>query len=270
MAKKRMDSETRREQIAEAALKLAATGLSNITVQGVARLIGVVPSALYRHFRNKESIMDAVVELVGNRLLAKATRVLKEDADALDALYMLATFHAALFREQPGLLRLMFSEQGAGAPMDKKQPLIRMMNAYRNAVATILRRGQQAGQVRADADPDDLVFLYLGAVMPPAFMFHVTGGAFDNVEQLRRNWRFLEDSLRPPARGDRPERAQGAQPAHSGQPRQSVDRTDRAGARGPAAATAQGRAGRGVGPATRTADSKKDGFAHASGKQGVK
>lgn len=194
---KRLDTQTRREQIAEAALRLAADGLHNVTVQGVARAVGVVPSALYRHFRNKESIMEAVVELVGRRLLSKARQARDTDSDALDALYAVASFHARLFREQPGLLRMLFSEEGAGAAPEKKRALVTMMNNYRSSVAGILRRGQQRGEVRADADPDDMVFVYLGAVMPPAFLSHVLDGAFDNTEQLRRNWRYLEEALRP-------------------------------------------------------------------------
>ena len=51
----------RQEEIAQAALKVVATqGMKALTVDRIARLVGVVPSALYRHFGDKDSILDEI------------------------------------------------------------------------------------------------------------------------------------------------------------------------------------------------------------------
>ena len=53
----RMDTATRKRQIAEAALAVVAEhGVGGMTVARVARLIGLVPSAIYRHFADRTEI----------------------------------------------------------------------------------------------------------------------------------------------------------------------------------------------------------------------
>src|SRR6059058_873762 len=48
-------------QITNAALSLyAAEGARGVTMRRIARSVGVTASALYRHFRNKDALMDAV------------------------------------------------------------------------------------------------------------------------------------------------------------------------------------------------------------------
>ena len=56
MALEKLNSEVRQEQYVQAALGLvAADGLKNLSVARVARRMGLVPSALYRHFPGKDA-----------------------------------------------------------------------------------------------------------------------------------------------------------------------------------------------------------------------
>ena len=71
MAEEKLDTQVRRQQIAEAALELVANrGLRGLSVAAVARRVGLVPSGIYRHFKNKGEILDAVLDRVEARLLA--------------------------------------------------------------------------------------------------------------------------------------------------------------------------------------------------------
>ena len=55
MSDQKLDTEIRKEQIAEAALGLLASqGLGRLSVAAVARRVGLVPSGVYRHFMNKD------------------------------------------------------------------------------------------------------------------------------------------------------------------------------------------------------------------------
>ena len=54
-----------RAQILEAALELAdRDGLEAVTMQRIAKAIGAEPMSLYRHVRNKEDLLDGLVDLV--------------------------------------------------------------------------------------------------------------------------------------------------------------------------------------------------------------
>ncbi|MBZ5617767.1 MAG: TetR/AcrR family transcriptional regulator [Acidobacteriia bacterium] len=52
----------------------------------VARRVGLVPSAVCRHFEGKDELLDAVLELIRERL---NTNVVQSSQDATDALQVL-------------------------------------------------------------------------------------------------------------------------------------------------------------------------------------
>src|SRR5258705_3225193 len=65
-----------RAQIVEAALEILADHPADqLTMARVAKLVGAVPMALYRHVENREDLMDAVLEAVDGRApLLEASR----------------------------------------------------------------------------------------------------------------------------------------------------------------------------------------------------
>src|SRR4030066_1931766 len=69
----RVETTVRRDQIARAALALIASrGTHALSVAAVARRVGLVPSAIYRHFRSKDEVLDAAIAHVGDLLLGNA------------------------------------------------------------------------------------------------------------------------------------------------------------------------------------------------------
>ena len=68
----KLHTDIRQEQIVQAALGVVAShGLRGLTVQRVARQLGLAPSALYRHFRSKDEVLTAVLALIHSRLLGR-------------------------------------------------------------------------------------------------------------------------------------------------------------------------------------------------------
>ena len=52
-----------RETIIEAGLRIAAKpGTTTVTVRELGTMLGTDPTAIYRHFRNKESLMQALLD----------------------------------------------------------------------------------------------------------------------------------------------------------------------------------------------------------------
>ncbi len=87
MVKEKLDTEIRQEQILEAALDLVAQkGMKGLNLGAVARRVGIVPSALYRHFKSKDAIMDALLDLIESRLLANVRAVKEEVPDPFSRL----------------------------------------------------------------------------------------------------------------------------------------------------------------------------------------
>ena len=110
MAQK-LDTVIRQEQIASAALAIVAQrGLRRLSIASVARRVGLVPSAIYRHYRGRDEMLDAMLGLVHDRLLDNVRAVTTETSDAIERLRRLLALHVSLLTQQPGILRVVFSE----------------------------------------------------------------------------------------------------------------------------------------------------------------
>ena len=63
-----------RESIIAAGLELAASGTSSISVRELGTHLGADPTAIYRHFRSKEHLMQALLDELTSRSLAAVDR----------------------------------------------------------------------------------------------------------------------------------------------------------------------------------------------------
>ncbi|GAB7022155.1 TetR/AcrR family transcriptional regulator [Salidesulfovibrio brasiliensis] len=193
---KRMSSEERREQAAEAALKLAENGLSAVTLTGVAEEMGVVPSALYRHFGSKEDLVFAVLAHMRKLIEGNVATALAGATDPLDALRRLAKAQGEMLHARPGILSLMFSEEITRSAPQYREGVENTSGRFRQMVRDIIEKGQAAGVIRSDATSNDLMFAFLGTILPPIFLSHLTGGELDFRIQIERNWRLFMESAK--------------------------------------------------------------------------
>ena len=69
-ARKRLTGETRRQQIAEAALRIiAARGHGRLTAAELAREVGIADGTLFRHFKDMREIVALAVDTLRQLLL---------------------------------------------------------------------------------------------------------------------------------------------------------------------------------------------------------
>lgn len=196
MAREKLDTEARREQILEAALDVVSRkGMKGLNMGAVARRVGLVPSALYRHFENKDAIIDALLGLIESRLLGNVAATRQETKDPLMALELLLRRHVRLIRENAGIPRIVFSEEVYGANTQRKSRVHELLEHYLGQVAGFFREAQQAGRVRMDLSADQLSVMFLGLVQPAAILWHVSDGGFDVTRQVEKAWGLFSEAI---------------------------------------------------------------------------
>jgi AcrR family transcriptional regulator len=144
---RRRDAQRNRAAIVEAASEMLTRRDAVVPMPEIARRAGVSQATLYRHFRDRITLVGAVVAYQLERLEASA-----------------AASRPAMFR---ALLREVLRHQVAMRPLVH---LVQRLDAatrerYRRRLVTALsaplRRAQEHGYVRADLAPADLVLLFL-------------------------------------------------------------------------------------------------------------
>ncbi len=144
-------SEERRRRILDGARAcFGEAGFAGATVGRIAERAGVSNGLLYRHFRNKEHLFEVVLaEIIGDWVRAMVpSRRNEPAADALEGMFRRSVDFCRDHPLLPALLRddrqLQLTRISA-ASHDRIQP-------HRDLVASILRRGMAAGELRADLD----------------------------------------------------------------------------------------------------------------------
>jgi AcrR family transcriptional regulator len=196
MSIEKLGNEVRREQIAQAALHLLATqGLSGLSMAALARRVGLVPSAIYRHFRGKEEVLDSVIDALRQRLLRNVRLVTEEADDPLEQLRSLMALHVRLILEHHALPRMLFSgEIYAGHP-ERKAKLLATIRTYLGEVAAIIRGGQEGRGIRDDVNPETAAILFLGVIQPSAILWHLSDGEFDAAKHVERAWPLFRQAI---------------------------------------------------------------------------
>jgi AcrR family transcriptional regulator len=201
MAEQKLDTQIRREQIAEAAFGLVASqGLRRLSVAAVARRVGLVPSGIYRHFKNKDEILDAVLDRVEQRLLANVKASRAEHADAVDCLRDVLMRHIRFLREGKviSVPRMIFSDDAHGDNPQRKRRVLEVFSKYTGEVADIVRQGQTQGRICPDFDPQTVAMMLFGVIVPAGILWHLTEGGFDVTRHAQRAWKLFSAAITQP------------------------------------------------------------------------
>ena len=196
MADAKLQTRIRREQIAEAALQLVAgEGVKRLSIAAVARRVGLVPSGIYRHFKSKDAVLDAVLDLLDAKLQANVQAARKETADPLRRLHDLFLRHIRIIREGQAFPRIIFSEEALAARPARKSRVRRIVGDYLGEVQRMVREGQHQGQIDRQLLPRTAAMLFLGMIVPAGVVWHLTDGGFNLTQHAGRVWKMFQQAL---------------------------------------------------------------------------
>lgn len=195
----RLNSKIRKEQIAHAALSLISSqGVAAMTVQRTANMVGLGPSALYRHFKNKAEIINAALGLLQKHALEDFDLSMQEAADPLDALHKLLMRRVRHTMEHRSLPRLFFSEEINYRYPDLKAKIYQILNGFIHGIMDIVSRGQDQGVIRTDITDQQVAVMFIGLFQPADFLYELSGGQFDLVTHTHKVWTVFRQSVKGP------------------------------------------------------------------------
>jgi len=196
MAEEKLDTEIRREQIAEAALAVVAgQGVRRLSMAAVARRVGLVPSGIYRHFAGKAAMLDAVLDVLEKRIADNIEASCQETDDPLGQLRGVLMRHVRFIREGRAIPRIIFSDDVHSGDPQRKQRIGSIIMSYVERLAEIVRRGQAQGQIRPEVDPQTAAMMFFGLIAPAGMLWQLTEGGFDVTKLAERSWAMFHRML---------------------------------------------------------------------------
>ncbi len=180
----RTDAVRNRNTLLAAATRAFAASEAEPSMRAIAREAGVGIGTLYRHFPNREALVDAVYQDQVQRLTLGACELLEELSPS-EAMRRWMDLFADWLATKHGMLDTLLAMIDAGeiATAQTRSELL-------EAIDTILDAGRTAGDLRADISAEDIAASLVG-------IFTVAGKPGHHA-QAERLLDLLMDGLGPP------------------------------------------------------------------------
>ncbi|MBN9581104.1 MAG: TetR family transcriptional regulator [Afipia sp.] len=178
-----LPADERRAATVQAVVDLAAQqNPAEITTAAIADRMGLTQGALFRHFPNKDAILEATMSWVSERLLISVDKAAEGAASPVAALEAMFMTHIDFVAKHPGVPRMLFGElQRSGETLAKRmvQTLIRQ---YEQRLRRLMEEGKAHGELDAELDVDAAAVLFIGTIQGLVMQSLLAG----KVNRIRR------------------------------------------------------------------------------------
>jgi AcrR family transcriptional regulator len=155
--KPRADAVRNRARVLEAAKAVFGQGGPEASLEAVARRAGVGIGTLYRHFPTREALFEAVYRREVEQLVELAGE-LKAAAGPAEALRHWMRANVEFIATKKGMVAaLALAAHGSSSDL-----VAYSLDRLTRAVGDLLRRAVEAGEIRADIGPEDLLRALVG------------------------------------------------------------------------------------------------------------
>lgn len=162
---KHLPAEERRAATVEAVVDLAGEqNPSDITTTAIAQRMGLTQGALFRHFPNKDAILQAVMSWVSKRLLARVDKAANSAASPIEALEAVFMTHIGFVSEHPGVPRMLFGELQRAEETLPKRMVQTLTQRYGERLCRLLEAGKAQGELDPDLDVKAAALLFIGTI----------------------------------------------------------------------------------------------------------
>lgn len=191
-------SGSRKTAICDALLRVAAAeGISGLTMERLAREVGVTPGALFRHFESRDAMLDAAARRIAEILEGTLP---PRDLPPLDRVRLFFLNRLRMLGAQPGIPQLVVSDQFAKALPPAGARLLRGVIARSvSCIVEGLAEAAARGEVRRDVPPRELALLVMGSLLARGLLLgHLAPGGGEPVRPSDPDeaWRGLHAVLR--------------------------------------------------------------------------
>ena len=196
MSRKRLSSKLRQQQILDTTLEIIAEkGVGGVSTAEIAQRVGIVPSALYRHFESKEALIDALLDRTHMILFENVRKMTLKKSDPKEDLKSLFLLHLEFIRKNPGMPKLVFSDAAVFGSPERKKKVLSIVKNYMNKLTEIAEKGRREGDFLQDISPEAVAFSMVSFVQYVGLISNLSEGKTDIGELAEQAWSYIERGI---------------------------------------------------------------------------
>jgi AcrR family transcriptional regulator len=186
----KISTSVRRDQITDAVFHIASQkGMNGVTIAAIAQHVGVSEANLYRHFKNKNDILDKAIEKIGVGLNSNLEKVASSTDTPTTRLQRLFIGHLEFIFNNTGIPRIAFSDELHLNNQVMKNKLLKTIYSYAKGIEEIIKAGQKEGSIHKNVDPQALAMTFIGMIQVLILQWSLSDFSFDLVKKGTQLWK---------------------------------------------------------------------------------
>jgi TetR/AcrR family transcriptional regulator, fatty acid metabolism regulator protein len=171
---------SRQSEIIQTAIRLIGEGgIQALTIKNISSEIGIAESALYRHFKCKTEVLNALLDFLGFIIISHYDNVAKLNVSSFEKIEKIISGQLKIFAENPPYAIVILSD---GLYKNEKSLYDKIFKIMENAKSTfinIIDVGKATGEIRKDITSEQIAFVIMGSVRLTVNQWSLSGFNFD-------------------------------------------------------------------------------------------
>jgi len=182
----------RQEEIINTAIKLIGEGgIQALTIKNLSAEIGIAESALYRHFKSKTEVLNALLDFLGSFIISHYEKVKTLEVSSFEKIETMISGQLKLFAENPPYAFVILSDGLYKNETVLYIKIFKIMERAKSIFINIIDEGKISGEIRKDVPSEQLAFIILGSIRLTVTQWSLSGFSFD----LRKRGNILIKTL---------------------------------------------------------------------------
>jgi len=155
----------RQTEIIDKSIDIIGTkGIQGLTIKNLSKVIGISEPAIYRHFDSKTSILICILDNFMEMASFMGATMKDNNGAAMDKIEFMFSQIINIFSESPSFISVIFSEEIFRNDDILKGKIIEIMDHNEQTIESIIKQGQEKGEIRTDIDGNTLALMIMGTL----------------------------------------------------------------------------------------------------------
>ncbi|MCB2212258.1 TetR/AcrR family transcriptional regulator [bacterium] len=176
-------TERQTEIVQQATLLIMDLGIQGLTMKNLAGRVGITEPALYRHFESKQDIILAILTSFQEDMQERLELLLLKKRPAVESCELLLRGQIDLLADNPALAAVVFSEEIFHHDERLRREVLTIMSNYHELISSLIRLGQEQGDIRKDVSQDSLALVLMGSLRVLVARWRINGFRGDLKQQ---------------------------------------------------------------------------------------
>ena len=166
-----------------------------LTIQELAREVGVSEGAIYRHFKSKDEILLVLIQEIEHALLEAISESARPKEGTLDQLKHLLQRHFSSMERRNGISFIVIAEALRFADSQVRQATRQMVEHYLQTIDAILKAGVEGGEVDKTVDTRAAAVMFFGMIQASVTLWSFSNRAHPLAQHSASLWAMFKDGL---------------------------------------------------------------------------